>query len=1110
MKPFAEIAQSSAPRRELFEYLLQKEGINVLKPIERVGRGGDLPLSLAQERIWFLEQMEPGGASYNMGGAVRLLGQLDVAALERALHSIVARHESLRTTFLAVDGKPVQVIADSSQLSLLVEDLCALGGLEARAELERRLTREVGRPFDLERGPLLRAKLFRVAEEEYVLLLTMHHITGDAWSMGILVYEMAQFYSSFLGNSVAPLPILPIQYVDFAFWQRGRLQGELLDKQLSYWKKQLGGQMPILELPADRPRPLIQTFRGAHLARALPKPLLDDLKAFSKREGVTLFMTLLAGFQTLLARYTGQDDVPVGTPIAGRSRPETEGLIGLFINTLVMRTDLGGNPTFRELLERVRNVVLGAFEHQDLPFGRLVAELQPKRDLSHPPVFQVMFVLQNVPASAVLLPGVELTPFEVDSAVSKLDLTLEAAEEEEGLTCRFEYNTDLFDSATIERMAAGFRVILERLLENPEEHLWGFSLLVGAEREQVVQAWNKTESAFPQSNCIHEIIEKEAERSPQSIAVTFGTELLTYGELNRRANQLAHYLRACGIGPETLVGIFVDRSLDMVVGLLAILKAGGAYVPLDPAYPADRISFMIRDARMRTLLTHERGLAKLPLSEVDAVCLDHDWSRIAEENPGNPSPSATPDNLAYVIYTSGSTGQPKGVEIPHRTVVNFLASMRREPGIAREDVLVAVTTLSFDIAALELFLPLTVGARIVIAERQVTLDVEKLGQLLATSSATVMQATPAMWRMLVNAGWEGQPGLKILSGGEVLTRDLADQLLSRSASLWNMYGPTETTIWSAVDRVSTDQERVVIGRPIANTETYVLDRWLNPVPIGVPGELYIGGVGLARGYWNRPELTKERFIPDPFRTAGDRRLYKTGDLVRYLANGTAEFLGRIDHQVKLRGFRIELGEIEATLQQFPAVRECVVTASEETPGDKRLVAYFVPSQQPGPSVADLRNHLREKLPEHMIPSFFVPLNSIPRTPNGKVNRRALPAPDQERPTLDVTFAAPQNEVETKIAAIWQRLLRVEKVGRHDNFFDLGGHSLLMVQAHSALLKTFEATLTILDLFRYPTVRSLAEFLSQGPTGQFSFEKVRDRAESRRIAMNRNKLRRLHS
>lgn len=1106
MKPFADTMQS-VRRQRLFEYLLQKEGITVTRPIGRVPRTENLPLSLAQERIWFLEQLQPGTSSYHMGGAVRLQGLLDVPALERALSSIVARHESLRTTFRAEDGKPMQVIGDGWLTSLAVEDLGNLVRNDAETELQRLISLEVERPFDLDRGPLLRIKLFRLTEQEYILLLVIHHIVGDAWSMGVLFHDLAQFYSAFLGNNPAPLPELPVQYVDYAQWQREWLQADVVKRQTAYWKKQLGGKLPILQLPTDRSRPPVQTFRGAHLTIDLPKHLLDGLKRFSKREGVTLFMTLLSVFQTLLTRYTGQEDVLVGSPIAGRTRPETESLIGLFINTVVLRTDLGGNPSFRELLHRVRNVVLGAFEHQDLPFGRLVAELQPERDLSHSPVFQVMFVLQNTPLSTLCLPNLVLTPIKVENDVSKVDLTLEVMESEDGLTCTFEY-TDLFEFATIKQMIAAFQLIIEKLLGNPEQQIWSFSLVDEAARTLLARTWNETETAFSAGRCIHELIEHQAFLSPHSIAVTFGEQSLSYGELNARSNQLAHYLRSRGVQSKTLVGVFMERSLDMIVSLLGILKAGGAYVPLDPAYPAERVSFMIADSRMSVMLTRQEELQKLTGNDVFAICLDRDWKYIAEQSQENLRRSAVPEDLAYVMYTSGSTGRPKGVLVEHRSVVNFLESMRREPGIVQDDILLAVTTLSFDIAGLELYLPLTVGARITIVPREVALDAMKLGDLLFSSRATVMQATPTTWRMLIEAGWEGNPQLKILCGGERLARDLADQLLSRGGSLWNLYGPTETTVWSAVHRVAPGKGPIVIGKAIANTQMYVLDPHLNLVPIGVPGELHIGGIGLARGYLNQPELTAEKFIADPFASTSGSRLYKTGDLVRYLPDGTLEFLGRIDQQVKIRGFRIELGEIETILRRHPDVQESVVVVKEDSAGDRRLVAYFVPAREPGPATSDLRACLQQHLPDHMLPSAFVSLTKLPLTPNGKVDRRALPAPEQRRPESDASYDAPRNEIEKRIASIWQEVLNVKQVGRSENFFDLGGHSLLVVRVHSAIRKSFPTNVSMTDMFRYPTVTSLAEYLQRGAAAPSAFPEMAGRVALRRESVTRQRQARL--
>ena len=1094
-------------RRDLVESLLKQQGIDIVDRIPRVPRQGDVPLAYAQERIWFLQQLAPDTGAYNMACPVRLRGTLNVRALEEAVNHVVARHESLRTTFVAHHGEPRQVIASTLRISPVTFDLSNLGPVEREAEAHRLVSDIVGRPFDLARGPLLNVTLIRLAESEHILLITTHHIIGDGWSLGIFFREFSACYSAFATGKQITLPELPIQYADFAEWQRRWLQSEVLGKQLAYWRNRLSGKLPILSLPTDYPRPSVQTFQGDQCPAEVPPALLAEVNAMSRREGVTPYMALLAAFQTFLSRHTEQEDIIVGTPIAGRSRPETESMIGLFMNTLILRTDLSGNPTFRELLHRVREEALEAYAHQEVPFGKLVAELQPERNLSYPPLFQVLFSLQNMPLPEVHLPGLVLTPVEAGNTVSKVDFTLEAATTGTSLKFAIEYNTALFSPARIRRMANAWRTTVEKLVASPDRRIGSFSILSPEEHRQIVQGWNETAISYPADKSIHELFEAQAAVSPDATAIVFGEESLTYREVNDRANRIACFLRRSGVQSETFVGILMDRSPAMVVALLGVLKAGGAYVPLDPAYPQQRITFMIEDSGMRFVLTESPLLGILSDTGVEAFCVDSDWKRIEQAGESSARTVGASD-LAYLIYTSGSTGRPKGVEITHRAVVNFLESMQSAPGLNNKDVMLAVTTLSFDIAVLELLLPLTVGARVVIASRETSLDAARLAQLMSSSGATVMQATPAMWRMLIEAGWMGNPELKILSGGEALPPDLAGELLERSSSLWNMYGPTETTIWSSIHRVKNETDPVVIGRPIANTEIHVLDKWLNPVPIGVAGELYIGGDGLARGYWNRPELTAERFVPDPFHSGS--RLYRTGDLARYLPDGTIECMGRVDYQVKIRGFRIELGEIEATLRQFPEVNDCVVVAREDTKNDKRLVGYFVAARDPQPSVSDLRSRLRHRLPEYMVPSVFVALNSIPRTPNGKVDRAALPAPGQARPNLDTQFVAPRNETEASIAGIWQRLLKVQRVGRDDNFFDLGGHSLLMVQVHSALLETLPASLTILDLFRYPTVKSLAEFLSQGEPKTVSFDKAQDRAQNRRLALDRTRQLRLQS
>ncbi len=907
-----------------------------------------------------------------------------------------------------------------------------------------------------------------------MLLLTLHHIVSDGWSMGIFYDELTTLYAAFLADRPSPLSELPIQYVDFAAWQRQWLKGETLDELLSYWRSQLAGIPPVLELPTDRPRPAMQTLHGSYLRFVLPQPLAEQLLALSLREGVTLFMTLLAAFQALLYHYTGQEDIVVGTPIAGRTRTELEGLIGCFINTLVLRSKISGSATFRELLSQVREVSVGAYAHQDLPFEQLVEALQPERNLSHPPLFQVMFVLQNAPITTSDLTGLKLRPLRAQNDTAKFDITLFFEEAEQGLVGALEYNSDLFDAATILRMQHHFQRLLEGIVTHPDQPLRELPLLSEAERQQLLVEWNATEAEYPREQCIQHVFEEQVEQTPDAVAVIFEGEQLTYRELNRRANQLAFYLQKQGVRQETLVGLCMERSVEMLVSLFGILKAGAAYVPLDPAYPRQRLAFMVTDAQVSLLLTRQRLVELLPEQRVPIISLDAHWEAIAIEEGGNLARSISADNLCYVIYTSGSTGQPKGVQVLHNAVVNFLTSMQRQIGLLDQDILLAVTTLSFDIAALELLLPLTIGARVVILRREVISDGIQLAAQISASRATIMQATPATWRLLLEAGWPGSSQLKILCGGETLPFELAKQLLERGASLWNLYGPTETTIWSLAHQIEPRDESVYIGRPIANTQVYLLDSQLQPVLLGISGEIYIGGVGVARGYLNRPELTAARFVPHPYSSEPGARLYRTGDLARYLSNGDLEYLGRTDQQVKIRGFRIELGEVEAALTEHPDVQESVVLAHEETPGEKRLVAYVVPQAEQRLTVRDLRRYLKENLPDYMVPSAFVMLKALPLTSNGKVDRRALPTPDGVRPELEEAYVAPGTPIEEALAKILIQVLQQERIGIHDNFFDLGGHSLLATQIVVRIRDTFQVELPLRSLFLAPTLAGIAE------------------------------------
>ncbi len=1060
------------------------------------GGGGELPLSFAQQRLWFLDRLEPGSALYNLPSAVEAEGRLYLGALAASLREIVRRHEALRTTFAARAGEPVQVIHPRAAVELPVVDLAALPEPARMAEAQWLATEAARRPFDLARGPLLRVLLLRLAGEHHLAVLTLHHIVSDGWSMGVLVGEIAALYPACVAGAPSPLPELPVQSADFAVWQRERLQGEALERELAFWREALAGAPYVLDLPADRPRPAVQTFAGAQAAVRLEPALVASLREAGRAGGHTLFMLLLGAFEVLLARWSGQETLLVGTPVSGRARPEVQGLVGFFVNTLPLRADLAGEPSLGELLERVKAAELAAFAHQELPFGRLVEDLHPDRDLSRSPLFQVMFALQRAAAEALSLPGLTLRARDLDTGTAKFELTLQLAEGADSVAGWIEYNTDLFDAATVERMADQLATLLRAFPGSPERPVWELPFLPEPERRQLLLDWNATRRSWPAETLVHELFEQQAARTPEAPAVGCGGAALTYRQLEERANRLARRLRRLGVGPEVRVGLCVERSAEMVVALLGILKAGGAYVPLDPSHPAERLALVLADSGMAALVTEERLLAVLPEQAAPVLCLDRDAGEVAAEDAGPLPRLADAESLAYVIYTSGSTGRPKGVQLPHRAVVNFLRAMAERPGLGAGDVMPALTTLAFDIAGLEIYLPLAVGGQVEVVTREEAADGRRLAARLREAGATAVQATPATWRLLLAAGWEGLAGLEVLCGGEALPRDLAEALLARGAELWNVYGPTETAIWSTAGRVVSGSGPVLLGRPIANTELYVVDRRLREVPPGAAGELWIGGEGVARGYLGQVGLTAEKFVPHPWSAEPGARLYRTGDLVRHRSAGELEFLGRLDHQVKVRGFRIELGEIEAALLRHPMVAQAVAAARQEG-AETRLAAYVVPAGEP-PAICDLREHLRRSLPEYMVASAFVLLDSLPLNASGKVDRKALPAPQgtrdaaSERPWVD-----PRNELERTIAAVWREVLGVDRVGANDNFFDLGGHSLLAAQVHARLGEALGREIALLDLFRYPTVAALAAFLG-GAVGHTA-ETGRTRAAARRQA-----------
>jgi natural product biosynthesis luciferase-like monooxygenase protein/FkbM family methyltransferase len=1475
-------------------------------PLRRAPRDTILPLSFAQQRLWFITQLDQHATAYVLPAAIQLRGQLDLSVLQRSFNEIIRRHESLRTTFTTLEGRPAQSIAPELTLPFPLIDMRKLPGPEREAETRRQVLAEAQRPFDLTSGPLVRTALLWLDEDSFVLLLTMHHIISDGWSIGLIMEEISHLYTSFLAGQPSSLPELPIQYADFAIWQRQWLQGDVLEQLLAYWRAQLGGELPNLDLPTDRPRPAIQTFRGAQRWLTLPGHLLKTLKALSRREDVTLFITLLAVFKTLLYRYTGQDDIIVGTPIANRTRTEVEKLVGLFANTLVLRTDLAGAPSFRELLARVREVVVGAYAHQDMPFEQLVDALHPERDLSRNPLFQVMFALQNTPVMTLELPGLTLEPVEVEQGASQFDITVELVETVTGLTGWITYNTDLFDAATIDRMAKQFQLLLENVAADAGQRVADLAILTQTE-QQLLAAWNDTSGPYPHDRCIHQLFEAQAAQQCDVVAAVFEDANLSYAELNRRANQLAWYLQSLGVRSGGLVAICVERSVEMLIGLLGILKAGAAYVPLDPTYPKERLAFMLEDTQAALLVTQRWLAASLPQHTAQTICLDSDWAAITQHRTENPSTSGSSVHLAYIIYTSGSTGRPKGVMVRHDNVVNFFSAMDSQIAYDPPGIWLAVTGISFDISVLELLWTLTRGFKVVVQGEQPmaagasvaaldsataqakTIDfslfyfasdereqgTDKYRLLMEGAKVADQQGFAAVWvperhfhafgglfpnpsvlaaalaavtkRVQIRAGsvvlplhnpiriaeewavvdnlsqgrvaisfasgwhandfvfapdhyadrkevmlngietvrklWRGEPiecrngtnkpvQVQILPrpvqpdvpiwltaagspetfrsagaiGANVLThllgqsiedlaekiklyratwhahghragaghvtlmlhtfvgRDLEEvrekvrmpfsnylkssvdlmrntarsmgldmdasdfteadmemlvshafdryfetsglfgtpemcldiierikaigvdeigclidfgvdfesvmsslyyldlvkersnrrrnlnlaeytvtaQIIRHRAShmqctpsmasmlvmdpaaldalrslqhlllggeafpptlakhLWeivpgtlhNMYGPTETTIWSTTEQVDQVGSSVPIGRPILNTEVHILDQHAQPVPIGVPGELYIGGAGVVQGYFNRPNLTAERFVPNPFakvsgigsqvseeaapntqHPAPSTRLYKTGDRARYRSDGTIMFLGRTDHQVKIRGHRIELGEIEAVIGQHPAVREAAVVNREEDAGDRRLVAYVVSTEderrttndgsapsssvvRPSSFVSELRNFLQERLPAHMLPAAFVLLDVLPRTPNGKINRRMLPAPDDQRANSEVAYIAPETETERRIAAIWQELLHVSKIGLYDNFFEVGGNSLLLVQVHSRLREALDTNLSMVEIFRYPTIDALSKYLRNKQVESVSLEQTQERARKR--------------
>jgi amino acid adenylation domain-containing protein len=1039
-----------------------------------------LPLSFAQERLWFFSQLESQSALYNVPSAIRLKGPLDIEALQKSFEAIVQRHESLRTNFVSESGNPIQVVREESSISLPIIDLSAASPEQRETQAREWMQHESTRPFDLANDNLLRVSLLRLDPRDHILFLNMHHIVSDEWSLRVLFRELSLLYRTFGRGEKLQLPQLPVQYADFALWQRECLSGEVLDREILYWKKRLGNDFAPLELPADHPRPRVQTYHGATLSASLSKELLGRVNELGQHENSTLFMTLLAAFKTLMHRWTGQEQITVGSPISGRNKIETENLIGFFVNTLALRTNVSGEMTFRELLADVRDVTLGAYAHQDLPFEKLVAELQPQRNAGNLSFLPVMFALQNSAENDLAFPRIETKILDIENETAKFDLTFVVRETSAGLKLIAEYNTDLFEKETVQRALNQYGHLLESIAANPAQKISKLNLLDESERQQLLVDWNKTETNYPREKTIAGLFEEQARKTPDAVALVFGNRQMTYRELDERSNQLANYLRGLGVGPDVLVAICAERSIELLVGFLGILKAGGAYVPLDLAYPAERISFMMEDARCPVLLTQEKLASRFPAFKNRLLCLDSDWEKISREKKTAPVTTTTAENLAYVIYTSGSTGKPKGVAVPNRAVVRLVFNTNYIQ-LGSSEKIAQASNSSFDAATFEIWGALLHGAQLIGFDKDIILSPSDFAREIERHQITTLFLTTALFNQIAENVPETFRSVKnVLFGGEAVDPKWVREILKRGAPkrLLHVYGPTESTTFASffeVREVPPNATTIPIGRPISNTQFFVLDGALQPVPVGVPGELHIGGDGLARGYLNAPELNAQKFISNPFKSG--ERLYKTGDKVRWLVDGNIEFIGRIDHQVKIRGFRIELPEIETLLKQHPAVNDALVLVREER-NEKQLVGYVIASTQAPPTATELRQFLKQKLPDYMVPAHLLMLEQFPLNPNGKVDRRALPAPEISG-CVEESRSAPLTNLEKKLKRIWEDVMGRKPIGMRENFFDIGGHSLLAVRVFARIEKVLGKKLPLALLFQSPTIEQLARSISDG-------------------------------
>ncbi len=1090
-------------KTQLLEFLhtLRKNQAFPAPPIQKVKRNGGLPLSFSQQRLWFLHQLEPNGTGYHSPLVVWLKGPLRVSALKQSLQIVVDRHESLRTTFPLIEGQPIQVIASQLNVPWQVMNMPDVPAADREEWLRSIVREEIGRPFNLVTGPVFRVLLVQVEKEEYVLIITLHHIMSDGWSLGILCQELEAAYSALIEEQFPTFPPLPIQYGDFAVWQRNWLQGVVLERQLTYWGNKLANLAPLV-LPSDQPRQALQTYNGNTVGISFPLELSRTIAGFSQTHGVTLYITLLAAFKILLAKYTGQTDIVVGSPIANRNQPELERLIGIFVNSIVLRTDLAGNPSFEDLVDRVKETSLGAFDHQDLPFERLVEELQPTRDPSRNPLFQVMFSVQNVPYERLRLPGLTILNFDRGDLNTRFDLECYVWEGNDGgLTVNLIYNSDLFRREFIEQLGRHYQRILEGVVPDPLIRLSEVAFLEEHERRELLGEGNNSPIDSHKDQSISQLFEEMVKTHPEKVALIRDEVQLTYRQLSQRSNQLAHYLRRQGVGPEKRVGVCMERGVDLVICLLGILKAGGAYVPLDPNYPPDRVAYLLDDAQVTLLLTSPTQIPQLP--PYSGLLLTPDWKAISRESVVVPPVLTHPENLAYVLYTSGSTGRPKGVMITQENVMTFLNWVHQV--FSKEDLtgVLASTSVCFDLSIFELFGPLTHGGTVVVVDNALSLS-----KLVDQDRVTLVNTVPSAMRELVSR--QRPPGVRIVNlAGEPLHASLVKQIYQEWEvdKVHDLYGPSETTTYATFG-VRLPAGPATIGRPLSTTTVNVLDGGGQLVPRGVKGELSIGGGQVARGYWQRPTMTAQNFVPHPYSSQPGRRIYRTGDQVRWTREGDLEFHGRQDGQIKVRGYRIELGEIEVAVSQHPDIQEVVVLCREDSPGGKELVAYVV-GEKIKEVVPVLRAYLLERLPEYMVPSVFVVLDLMPLTPNGKIDKASLPPPDSKDRTQGARYIPPQGTIQQGIAKIWKEVLQVEKVGIHDNFFDLGGHSLLLAKVQWAFQTQLECSVSMVECFKYPTIYKMANYLQSGLESSVSVAtKIED--FPRKIDKRKNRMKKLSS